>query len=72
MGKGKEWLKFYDIPLVCVLVSSNETTKNPKADVGREGLTTSHGNKCYFSVKFLSFKCIGVDCKYKQKPLVGN
>ena len=72
MGKGKEWLKFYSIPLVYVLVSRNEMTKNPKADTGREGLTTSHGDQCYFSIKFLSFKCIRVDCKHKQKPLVGN
>lgn len=72
MGKGKEWFKFYGIPLVYVLVSCNEMMKNPKAYTGREGLTMSHGNKCYFSIKFLSFKCIRVDCKYKQKPLVGN
>lgn len=72
MGKGKEWLKFYGIPLVYVLVSHNETRKNPKLDRGRKGLTTPHENKCYFSIKFLSFKCIRVDCKHKQKPLVGN
>lgn len=72
MGKGKEWLQFYGILVVYVLVSRNDMTKHPKANTGREGLTMSHGNKRYFSLKFLSFKCIRVDCKYKQKPLVGN
>lgn len=72
MGKGKEWLKFDGIPLVYVLVSCNKTRKNPKPDTRRGGLTTPHETKGYSSVKFLPFKCIRVDRKHKQKPLVGN
>lgn len=49
-----------------MLVLHNEKKKNPKPNNGREGLTAPHENKHYFSIKFLSFKCIRVDCKHKQ------
>lgn len=41
-------IKVYGIPLVYVLVSSNEMRKNPKSDTRREGLTTPHENKRSF------------------------
>lgn len=48
LGKGKEQLKFYGIPLVFVSVSCNEMRKDPKPDTRREGLTTPHENKRLF------------------------